>query len=132
MYLNYLQASAAQLLQRGPHAVPAIRGEHIIQQVVHQEFCLLQQLGYELAIITPTELICQLRCTQRRQLQRGPIHKEREETVTVALAFVAYQLATAHIDLFPFSVTSEASQVGMGAWFVSALLYRWLCKMSGH
>ena len=42
-----------QLLRRRPRR----RSGQIIRQVVHQEFNLLQQLGYELAILTPTEWI---------------------------------------------------------------------------
>ena len=37
------KAFAAQRLRRSPYAAPALRGEHIIQQVFHQEFSLLQQ-----------------------------------------------------------------------------------------
>ena len=58
------------------------------------------------------------------------MHQQREETVTVDFALVAYQLATAVVDSFNFS--SEASQVGMAAWFVSALVYCWLSKVSGQ
>ena len=42
--LQQLNACAAQLLRRSHHAAPALRGEHITQPVVHQEFSL-QQTG---------------------------------------------------------------------------------------
>ena len=115
-------------------AVPALRGEQVVQQVVRQEFCLLQALGHELGILTPSEWIeiCQQRCTLRRRLQRGPLHQLRGEAVTVALPFVAQQLAAAHVDSFPFSLTSAAGQVGMAVWSVPALLHCWLCKNCGH
>ena len=44
-FLQLLKACATQLLRRSHHAAPALRGEHIIQPVVHQEFSLLQQTG---------------------------------------------------------------------------------------
>ena len=66
-----LEGFTAQLLRRSPCAVPTRRGEHIIQQIVHQEFSLLQQLGYEVAILMPREWTnkCQLQCALRQQLQ---------------------------------------------------------------
>ena len=41
-----LEASAALQLQRRPHTCQALRGDHTVQLVVHQEFNVLQQLGY--------------------------------------------------------------------------------------
>ena len=38
-----LEAFAAQLLRRSPYAAPALRDEHIIRHIVHQEISLLQQ-----------------------------------------------------------------------------------------
>ena len=89
-----LEALTALLLQRQHYAVPALRGAQISQQVVHQEFDLLRQLDHEHAILTPAEWseICQLRCTLRQQPQRSPTYQEREETVTVTLAFAALRL----------------------------------------
>ena len=72
------------------------------EQIVHQQF-LPQQLGYNLAIRTPSELIeiCQQRCTLQRRQQRGTLHQQREEPVTAALAFVAHRLTAAQIHSLP-------------------------------
>ena len=72
--------------------------------------------------------IGQLRCTLRRQLQlrTNPIHLTREGTDAAALFLVAHQSAARLVDPFPFSLTSEASQVGVAACFVSAFVYSWL------
>ena len=47
-----LEAFTAQHLRRSPFAAPALRGEHVVQQAVHQEFSLLQQRGFEVEILT--------------------------------------------------------------------------------
>ena len=49
-----LEAFAAQLSRSSPCAAAALQDEHFIP-IVHQEFSLLQQPGYELTILTPTE-----------------------------------------------------------------------------
>ena len=49
---------------------------------------------------------------------------------TGAIGHFADRFAAEHIDSCPFSLTSEASQVGFAPWFVSALLYCCLCKIS--
>ena len=110
---------------------PEQRYPHRLPQQLEAFGALLQQLGYDLAILTPTEWmeICQLRRTLRQHSQSRTVHWEREETVTVAIAFVAYQFATVHIDSVPRSLTSEAGQVSMAAWSVTDLVYCWLRKM---
>ena len=109
--------------------MPAPRGEHIIQEIVHQEFSPLQQRECEVAILTPIEWIdiCQLRCVLRQQLglRQDPTLLALKGTGTAALALVTYQLATAHVDSVAFGLISEASQIGMAAWFVSALVCSW-------
>ena len=58
--------------------------------------------------------------------------KLNEETVTNALAFVAVQLARAHVHFFPFNLTSEPCQVGMAAWFVSVFVHCWHRRIDEH
>ena len=103
-----LEAFAARLLQRSPRAAAALRGEWIENY--------------------------QLRCTVRQQIQprKNPTHLTREGTDAAAFALLANQLAAAHVGSFPFSLTSEASHVGMSAWFVSALVYNWLGNVNGQ
>ena len=103
-----LEAFAARLLQRSPRAAAALRGEWIENS--------------------------QLRCTVRQQIQprKNPTHLTREGTDEAAFALLANQLAAAHVGSFPFSLTSEASHVGMSAWFVSALVYNWLGNVNGQ
>ena len=98
--------------------------------IVHQEFNLLQQLGYEVAILSPIEWIdiCQLRCALRQQLwlRQKTTLLAREGTRTAALALGAHQLATAHVNSVPCNFTSEASHVGKATQFVSVLVCSWL------
>ena len=65
--------------------------------------------------------LCQLRCTLRQQLQRSPMYQERKETFTVALAFVAFQLAMTNIDSFPFSFHSASlPKLAKSAWLLGS------------
>ena len=81
--------------------------------------CCSNWLGYEVVILTPVE-------RQHLGLGQNPTLLAREGTGTAGLAHGAHQLATAHVDSVLLSLTSEAGQVGVAAWFGSALVYRWL------
>ena len=52
-----LEAFAALLSRRSLYAAPALRDEHIVRQIVHQEISPRQHLEYEVAILTPIEWI---------------------------------------------------------------------------
>ena len=90
------------------------------QQVVHKEFRMLQQLGYEIALLTPIDWIDIYR--RRQQLQRGPLFQEQYAANADSLAFLANQLAATHIQDVPFSFTSTASQIIMAARVVAPFL----------
>ena len=53
--------------------------------------------------------------------ERDPLYRLQQAT---RAAFLADQLVATHFRHVPFSVTSTASQLGMAAWVVSALLQR--------
>ena len=100
---------------RCTQAVPAVQES----QVVHQEVLPLQQVGCDLATLAPSEWveICRLRCAL--QGWHGP-----RDAVTDSTSHLANRLAATHADSCPFSLASEAGQVGISAWFVSVLSYR--------
>ena len=118
--LPQLLEAFAALPRSEPHNVPALHEE----QVVHQEFFLLEELGHELAVFTPSEYASngapyggdykEAHCTSKG---KKPSLLLRASSLT----------AWHHVDPC-FSLTSAASQVGMAA-FVSALFYCWLCRI---
>ena len=133
--LQLLEAFAVQLSRRSPCAAPALRVNKSFSKSFTKNLSLQQQRGYELAILTPTEWIemCQLRRTLREQLRlwQNRTHLPRE-VAAAAIALGAHQLAAARVDSFSFHLTSEPSQVGMSAWFVSALVHSWLDNVGEH
>ena len=85
---------------------------------------MLQQLGYELAVLTPTGWIdmYRRRHSLRQQLKRGPLCQEQGATLADSLALLANQLAA------PSSLTSKAGQISVGAWAVS--ICYWFCSFA--
>ena len=55
--LPHASACAAPLAGGQPDDVPVLHNAYTIQQVVHTEFRMLQQLSYELATLTPHGLV---------------------------------------------------------------------------
>ena len=86
-------------LTGAPHAVRAIEEG----QIVHQEAFLLQQIGFELAMLVTSAWIeiCRLRCA----LQRG--HGPRDE-VTDITCHLTNRLAATLSDSCPFSLASKS------------------------
>ena len=83
-----------------PQATTAIQES----QVVHQEALLLQQVGYELAILTPSGWveICRLRCAL--QVGHGP-----RDAITDFVSHLANRLVAAYADSRLFSLASPCS-----------------------
>ena len=95
---------------------------------VHQEAVLLQRLGFEQTILTPSECIDihRVRCVPQRG--RG---QRQQGAVTDFISHSDNRLGAIRINSCPFSLTSKANQVGLAAWCVSALLYFCFCNLLG-
>ena len=92
-----LAAFEALLKQRQPDDVPALRNGRTIQQVVPREFRMLQELCYEVAVLTPMDWIdiYRGRHTLRQQLQRCPLSfrnkRQHSQTPSPPLPFSLQQ-----------------------------------------
>ena len=108
--------------------VLALHDAFTIQRVAHFEFRVLEQLGCELATLTPMASvdIFRRRFSLRQQHQRpqsNSLTRLQPAVPAEFLAFVANQVASTHFQDVPFCLTSTARQVGAAAWFVSVLLW---------
>ena len=114
------------LSERQPDDVQELHSGRTIQLVVHREFWTLQQLGYEVTVLTPMERID----TYRRAAYlattttAGPLSQEQHATFTDSL------LACRHPHpQCPTQFHLHSSHISMAALVVSALLCR-ICSFS--
>ena len=103
-----------------------------IQQVSCVEFQILEELGFELAAVTPAARFEVF--SRRFQLwQQEQLLQQPHLAVPPAfLADFADQIIAAHIHSLPFSDGSTASQIGAATWFVAVLLWLETCVFAGQ
>ena len=109
--LQDLVDALEEQMRGAPRAAPAI----LEGQVVHQEVLLLQQVGFELAILAPSEWVA-IWCLRCALTGNGP------------RSHLANHLAGVHIDSFTSRPASKASSVGISvnasqlpSWFGSMM-----------
>ena len=88
---------------------------------------MLQQLSCELTTLTPMAWALHVAAAAATG---EPLNQLQPTVRPDSLAFPANQLAATHIPDVPFSVNSTASQIGLAAWAVSALLWWRLCSVT--
>ena len=122
-----LTAVAALFSRQQLGDVLVLLNAYTIQQVAHVEFWMLEQLGYELATLTPMGWVGIFRrrfsLRQQSRPQSNSLTRLQQAVSAEALAVVAYQVAAAQSQVFPFCLTSTASQIGAAAGFVSVLFW---------
>ena len=96
-----------------------------IQQIVTEEYRILEVLNFEFTTPTPAAWIevfeRRLSLWQEQQLQQ-PYHPHIPRAPAAVLADSAYLIAEAYMLDHPFTANSRASQVGASAWFISVAL----------
>ena len=119
---DLLAASAGLLAWRQPHNAPSL------QQVVTEEYRILEVLGCELATHTPAAWIdvfkqrLSLWCQQQLQQSQRPLLSLVSPDV---FAHAAQGIAEVYVRDQPFTVVSRPSHVGASAWSLSCAF--WIC-----